>query len=74
MDAKSYFMELSFSCPFHKALDNCSLCKLREVPLTKLIEINNQLSVEDIKKMIHEHKNCIQNRLEKLKVNINQLT
>ena len=68
MDAKSYLMELTISCPFHSALDGCTLSKLREAPLTQLIEIMNKMSDEETDKMIKEHQECLQRRLNKLKV------
>ena len=67
MDTKILLMKLIVSCPLKNAHVNCPFNELRNAPITRLIEITNQISMEEINEMIKEHKFCKRERVKTLK-------
>jgi hypothetical protein len=67
MDTKILLMKLIVSCPLKNAHANCPFNELRNAPITRLIEITNQISTEEINEMIEEHKLCKRERVKTLK-------
>lgn len=59
MDIKVYLMGLSIACPHHEEENDCPFEALREVPVTRLIEVTNKLSPESQAALVRHHKHCL---------------
>lgn len=67
MDAKVLLMNLVISCPLKNAHIDCPFNELRNAPITRLIEVTNQISEEKINEMLNEHSDCKKQRMRTLK-------
>jgi hypothetical protein len=60
--ARSYIVGLLVECPFEPNPTDCALQPIRKKPLKERIEWVNQLTDDQVRDIISEHKECLKRK------------
>ena len=61
-DIRVWLFGLIIGCPMGKSLENCPADKLRNLPVTDIIKIVENMPEDELNDLISYHKSCLKER------------